>query len=62
MQWLEMSGRISSKVTQLTQLRVLNLAYNLISSTIPSSEDWVRMQKLQVIEIQNNSISGYMPE
>ncbi|KAL2329874.1 hypothetical protein Fmac_017455 [Flemingia macrophylla] len=52
-------GRVSPLFSKLTELRVLSLPFHGLEGEIPG-ETW-RMEKLEVLDLEGNSISGVLP-
>ncbi|GAB4828674.1 LRR receptor-like serine/threonine-protein kinase rpk2 [Ancistrocladus abbreviatus] len=52
-------GELSPALAKLTELRILSLAFNEFSGEIPS-EIW-GMEKLEVLDLEGNSINGSLP-
>lgn len=53
------SGKLSSAVSKLTELRILSLPFNGLEGEIPI-EIW-GMEKLEVLDLEGNSFSGSLP-
>ncbi|KAL6961178.1 LRR receptor-like serine/threonine-protein kinase rpk2 [Sarracenia purpurea var. burkii] len=56
---VKLVGVISPAVAKLTELRILSLPFNELSSEIPG-EIW-SMEKLEVLDLEGNSITGSLP-
>ncbi|KAG4922724.1 hypothetical protein AAZX31_18G246500 [Glycine max] len=52
-------GKLSPKLSELTELRVLSLPFNDLEGEIPE-EIW-GMEKLEVLDLEGNLISGVLP-
>lgn len=52
-------GKLSAAVAKLTELRILSLPFNELSGEIPG-EIW-GMEKLEVLDLEGNLISGSLP-
>lgn len=54
-----LTGKLSSFVGNLTELRILSLPYNAISGEIPI--EIAKLRALEVLELQGNSFTGQVP-
>ena len=62
MQHLHMRGVLDASITNLVNLRYLNLAYNKLSGSLPNVNNWMDMQNLKMIELEGNLFTGSLPD
>ena len=57
----QMSGAIGTGIFKLKKLKFLNIAYNKFQGSLPAP-DWKDMESLEILEMQNCSFTGAIPD